>query len=89
MAQVKQEMGSQVEELKVKVSCACMRTLMIELLIKQACVYVQLYKVELERDQLHHASESMASRHKEELEAIQKSHEYVSHAILFITTSCS
>ena len=47
-------------------------------------VCVQLYRIELERDQLHHASESMAARHKEELEAIQKSHEYVSYTILFI-----
>ncbi len=37
----------------------------------------QLYKIELEREQLQHTIESTKNGHSEEIESIQKSNEYV------------
>ncbi len=37
----------------------------------------QLYKIELEREQLQHTIESTKNRHSEEIDSIQKSNEYV------------
>ena len=38
-------------------------------------LHMQLHRVELERTQLQYSVESGSSRHSEELEAVQKSHE--------------
>ena len=41
------------------------------------CDVLQLYKVELERDQLQQSLVTSKQRQEEELEALQKSHKYV------------
>lgn len=41
------------------------------------CMYIQLYKAELERDQLQQLMEMSKQHQREEVESVQKSHRYM------------
>ncbi len=75
---MKHKLNAQVEELKMKVNNLSGILVVLMLLLRYCIFYhMQLYKIELEREQLQHTIESTKNRHSEEIESIQKSNEYV------------